>query len=201
MPEREGRKLSLGVLEKESLYLVLGRIDEALSERARQRGCGRCGGPLHRAGYLRKPRGVSLDLPEGLRRRRGLCCGHCRQRVLPRSVLFWGRRVYWAAVVVVVSGCRLSQPVRATLGQLGRLLGVSRQSVSRWCRYFVGVFPESMGGKLLRSRLVPQAGGRELLTGALEALVAVSKSPGAALARWLVLVLAPEELSVREQAG
>ena len=192
--------MSLGVLENESLYLVLGRIDEDLSERARQRGCGRCGGPLHRAGYLRKPRGVALALPDWLRRRRGLCCGHCRQRVLPRSVLFWGRRIYWAAVVVVVAGCRLAQPVRATLGQLGRLLGVSRQSVSRWCRYFTYVFPGSDEGKLLRSRLVPSAGASALLSASLDAWIAVSGSLTSALVHWLVLVLAPEAMSVTEQA-
>jgi len=118
---------------------------------------------------------------------------------LPRSVLFLGRRVYWAAVVVVVTGCRLAQPVRATLGELGRLLGVSRQSVGRWCNYFSGVFPASPAGKLLRSRLAPSAGGKELLSAGLEALVAVHTDDAAALSEWLVLMQTPEKLGAVEQ--
>ena len=140
-----------------------------------------------------------LDLPSDLLLRRGLCCGHCRQRVLPRSVLFWGRRVYWAAVVVVVVGCRLAQPVRATLGQLGRLLGVSRQSVSRWCHYFACVFPESKAGKLLSSRLASGTRERGLLPAALDTLTDAIEGADEALVRLLTLVGAPAPLSVTGQ--
>ena len=50
--------------------------------------------------------------------RLSFCCGRegCRRRVLPPSVLFWGRRVYWAAVVLVVTAPCQGPPIQSHSG-------------------------------------------------------------------------------------
>ena len=61
-----------------------------------------CEGPLHDANSWRKPRGGPPNLEKLFELRYSLCCGRegCRRRVMPPSVRFWGRRVYWAPVIL-----------------------------------------------------------------------------------------------------
>jgi hypothetical protein len=75
--------------------------------------------------------------------RLSLCCGRigCRRRVLPPSVLFWGRRVYWAAVFLVVVALRQGRTRGYTVERLKALFGVTRPTLARWMRYFQQVFP------------------------------------------------------------
>ena len=136
--------------DKVTLYEVLHRIDVDLSEQARAAGCP-CGGPLHRASWVRKPRG-GPELPKAYAVRLGLCCGDCRRRTLPRSTLFFGRRVYWGVVVVVVMGLRQGGG-QWGMRRLQRLLGMSLSTLRRWAAWFREVFPNSIRWKRLRGRL------------------------------------------------
>jgi len=45
-----------------SFWSFLLTVDEDLAEEARKKGCS-CGGRLHSANYLRKPRGTPAQLP------------------------------------------------------------------------------------------------------------------------------------------
>jgi len=131
-----------------------------------------CGGPLHHAPYRRKPRGGPPDLCEAFEIRFSLCCGRegCRRRVLPPSVLFWGRRVYWAPVLLLVTALRQGRNPEATLEKLKTLCGVWRSTVKRWQRYFRELFPGSATWRRLSGRLIPP--------------IAVDKLPRALLARF-----------------
>lgn len=131
-----------------------------------------CGGALHYACYLRKPRGGPPDLPEAYALRFSLCCGQsgCRRRVLPPSVLFWGRRVYWAAVFLVLSALRQGRTRGYTVRRLHMLFGLTRPTLTRWCRYFREQFPHSRGFQSIRGRLIPP--------------VAVKRLPGALIERF-----------------
>jgi len=82
-------------------------IDQDLAETARKKACP-CGGRLHCANYLRKPRGTPVQLPEPCRVRLSFCCDRdgCRKRVTPPSVRFLGRKVYLGAVIIVISAMR-----------------------------------------------------------------------------------------------
>lgn len=115
-----------------------------------------CGGPLHSADYERKPRGGPADLAEAFEVRLSLCCGRagCRRRVLPPSVRFWGRRVYWAPVVLLVTALRTAQNPSITLERLKGLCGVWRSTVKRWQRYFRDIFPQSIGYRRLRGHMI-----------------------------------------------
>ena len=84
------------LLQRVSLFRLLHRIDQDLAEKSRLAGCPYCQGPLHRARYLRKPRGGPENIPEEYFFRLSLSCGreHRRRRVLPPSCMFMGRKVY-----------------------------------------------------------------------------------------------------------
>jgi len=116
-----------------------------------------CGGALHSADYERKPRGGPPDLDEAFEKRFSLCCSRegCRRRVMPPSVRFWGRRVYLAPVVLLVTALRQGRNPDATLEKLKALCGVWRSTIKRWQRYFKELFPHSASWRRLSGRLMP----------------------------------------------
>jgi len=116
-----------------------------------------CGGPLHSAHYLRKPRGGPRDLSEAFEWRFSLCCGRegCRRRVLPPSVRFWGRKVYWAPVLLLVNALRQGHHPMVTLQRLKALFGVWRSTIKRWQSYFLELFPRSISYRRLSGHFVP----------------------------------------------
>jgi hypothetical protein len=120
--------------------LLLG-FDQDLARSARAAGCPYCRGVLHSARYWRKPRALPAGLGDEFRQRLSFCCAveNCRQRTTPPSLRFFGRKVYWAAVLVLVSvmrGGARSVPMR----RLQELVGVSRRTVSRWRRWWHETF-------------------------------------------------------------
>lgn len=145
------------LLQDSRFYALLIHIDRDLSDAVRRQGC-RCGGPLHRANYARKPRGPTLlqdDASWG--ERLSLCCGRegCRKRATPPSVRFAGRRVY--AAVVVVLAClgkdkHMSVSRRAVLKEA---LGVSARTVVRWLVWWRSAFVQGAFWKLGRGRFMP----------------------------------------------
>jgi hypothetical protein len=75
--------------------------------------------------------------------------------VLPPSVLFWGRRVYWASVLLVVTALRQGRDQGYTVEKLKALFGVTRSTLSRWLKYFRQIFPYSQSWRRLSGRLMP----------------------------------------------
>jgi hypothetical protein len=69
--------------------------------------------------------------------------------MLPPSVRFWARRVYWAPVVLLVSALRQGQNPDITLTRLKGLCGVWRTTVKRWQRYFKELFARSVNYRRL----------------------------------------------------
>ena len=142
------------------LYELLLRVDVELAREAQGQRCPRCGGPLHVSTFPRKPRGE--ELPRGLRDayalRFSFCCGEegCRRRVTPPSVRFLGRRVYLAAIVVLVAGLR-----HGATGSRAAALGahisskISRQTLKRWVGWWRATFPATRCWGLLRGFFSP----------------------------------------------
>lgn len=143
------------ILERSSLFRILHRIDLDLSEGLRAAGCPVCGGPLHHASYQRKPRGGPPDIPDEYCRRLSLCCGRegCRQRQLPPSCLFLGRRVYWGAVILVVMTLRQQRAVGFSANHVRRVFSISRKTLRRWLVFFREEFPASQQWKERRGFL------------------------------------------------
>jgi hypothetical protein len=138
-----------------STYRILQDIDKEFAKETRMMGCPYCGGPLHRASYTRKPRGGPAGLPEELSVRFSLCCGRegCRSRVLPKSVLFDGRRVYWRVVILVVIALREQRPYGVTMDRLKAALGVDAKTVRRWQGWYRARLSPSGEWKGLGSRI------------------------------------------------
>lgn len=125
------------LLQETSLYVFLEHIDEEMAESARARGCPDCQGPLHRGDYPRKPRGANNAVLRTWDRRKSYCCGRrgCRHRKTPPSVRFLGRKVYLGAVIVLCAAMGHGVQNGRTK-ELHALLGVSRQTLMRWRRYW-----------------------------------------------------------------
>ena len=143
--------MSHGLLGEAKFYALLVRFDVELCASARLGGCWSCGGRLDRADFPRKPRGGPSDLDAAYGKRLGLCCDVCRVRTLPQSVRFMGRRVYLAAIVVLVSAMRHgATPSR--VAELDALFGISTRTLVRWRRWWTETFPTTPFWKAARGR-------------------------------------------------
>src|SRR5262249_32078902 len=136
-------------------WSFLFAIDEDLAEAARKNGCP-CGGRLHRAHYPRKPRGTPAQLPEPERIRHSFCCDRdgCRKRGTPPSVRVPGRKVYLAAVILLISALRQG-PSPRRLRELSARFGADERTIARWQVFWRELFPQTHFWKLARARLEP----------------------------------------------
>lgn len=126
----------------EGKFLVaLGKIDIEQALRVQLEGCPHCGGPLDCANFPRKPRGELGEAAEEYTVRLSLCCrvDGCRRRATPPSVRFLGRKVYFAALVLIASaigrGATLIGP-----GRVKAVKGVPVRTVRRWLGWWQTAF-------------------------------------------------------------
>jgi hypothetical protein len=144
-------RIELGIEFLEGLVA----LDRSIVERAAQKPCRDCGGPLYRGDYPRKPRGGRIAVvAEGFDRRFSLCCGRdgCRHRTTPPSFRFLGRRVYVGAVVIVAAAVALTTMAAAAAV---RATGVPARTTRRWLRWWRGPFTACGPFVELSARLVP----------------------------------------------
>jgi hypothetical protein len=145
-----------GLLENASLYDRLLAIDQDLAAEARAAGCGACGGVLHSARYPRKPRGGPDALGPEQATRLSFCCAArtCRRRTTPPSVRYLGRRVFWGAVVVLLTTLTSGiTPRRAA--ELRTRLGVSARTLTRWRRWWRETFVTTAFWRGVQGRFLP----------------------------------------------
>jgi hypothetical protein len=137
-----------------SFWSFLLTVDEDLAEEARKQGCP-CGGRLHSANYQRKPRGTPSQLPEPQRLRPSFCCDRdgCRKRATPRSVRFLGRKVYLAAIVILVSAMRQG-PTPRRVRELSKRFGADESTITRWQTFWREHFPQTPFWKVARAGFV-----------------------------------------------
>jgi len=137
-----------------SFWSFLLTVDEDLAEDTRKQGCP-CGGRLHSANYQRKPRGTPSQLPEHQRLRLSFCCDRdgCRKRATPRSVRFLGRKVYLAAIVILVSAMRQG-PTPRRISELSKRFGADESTITRWQTFWREHFPQTPFWKVARAGFV-----------------------------------------------
>ncbi len=141
------------LLGNASFWPFLFSVDKDLAESTHAKACP-CGGCLHHANYPRKPRGGGGNLPKEYRYRLSFCCNQdgCRKRVTPPSVRFLGRKVYLAAVVVLVAAMRQG-PSPRRVAELSKLFGADRRTIARWRVFWDEQFPQTPFWKVARGRL------------------------------------------------
>src|ERR1700719_1434871 len=144
-----------GLPRSARLWSFLLTIDQDLAEETRKKACP-CGGRLHCANYLRKPRGTSVQLPERHCLRLSFCCDRdgCRKRVTPPSVRFLGPKVYLGAIVILISAMRQG-PTPRRVRELSTRFGVDRRTIARWQVFWREHFPSTPFWKIARASLVP----------------------------------------------
>ena len=144
--------LDLFSLESE-FFALLTQQDRQIAAQVAAEGCPRCGGPLYRGDYNRKPRGAQIaPAGEAFVRRFSLCCGRegCRKRATPPSLRFLGRRVDLGAVVIVVS---LLAQALTTAKALRQATGVPARTAQRWQSWWLGPFVSTEVFVAIRARL------------------------------------------------
>lgn len=130
------------IVEYDAKFLrALAEIDAQHAERVRGEGCPECGGALDRADYPRKPRGELGEAAGEYERRCSFCCrvDGCRKRATPASLRFFGRKVYFAVLVMVASARARSMSLTGH-GSPRRVDGVPVRTVRRWLQWWQTAF-------------------------------------------------------------
>ena len=138
-------------------------FDRDRAEACRATGCPDCGGPLHAANYLRKPRGWLIALGEQHNLRFSFCCAvdGCRDRATPPSLRFLGRKVYLATIVTLISAMRNGLTERR-LGKLAEAIGVDRRTVARWRSWWLATFTSTPLWRAKSAGFMPPVEGDDL---------------------------------------
>jgi hypothetical protein len=144
------------LLADATFHHLLLACDGDLADAARAGRCVRCGGALHSACYPRKPRGRACRLGPEHDRRFSFCCAvdGCRSRATPPSLRFLGRKVYLAAIVVLVAilhhGVTTSR-----IDRLSQAVSVDRRTVERWRVWWRERFPATPFWQFARAAFMP----------------------------------------------
>ena len=135
---------------------LLLTIDRDLADTCRAEGCELCGGRLHSAQYPRKPRGRACRLGPEHDKRFSFCCAvdGCRSRETPESLRFLGRRVYVAAIVVLIAILRHGA-TNARMERLSEVVSVDRRTVERWRRWSRDGFTATPFWRIARAAFMP----------------------------------------------
>lgn len=156
--------MSPKLLRDVTFFAFLRLLDLDLAELVREGGCSLCGGPLHASSYPRKLRGLPEEARLLFAKRKSFCCGRdlCRRRATPPSVVFFGRRFYPAAMVLLVSALAHGASERR-LARLNGLFGIGRRTLLRWQVFWRDAFPESAFFRSEVGRFSPSLRRRRLL--------------------------------------
>ncbi len=144
------------LLADAKFHELLLAFDRDLADAARCAGCALCSGVLHSARYRRKPRGRRCHLGPEHDWRFSFCCAvdGCRTRETPPSLRFLGRKIYLAAMVVLIAIMRHGATV-PRLRQLTEVVGVDRRTVARWQAWWRDIFTASPFWQIGRAAFMP----------------------------------------------
>lgn len=165
---------------------LLLTIDRGLADACRAEGCELCGGRLHSARYPRKPRGRACRLGPEHDQRFSFCCAvdGCRSRETPASLRFLGRRVYVAAIVVLIAILRHGA-TDARMARLSEVVSVDRRTVARWRSWWRRIFAATPFWQIARARFMPPVDQHRLPASLLDRFTGDGAEPLVALLRFL----------------
>ncbi len=187
---RRTSSLYATLLADNRFHELLLSIDGDLADTCRAEGCLACGGRLHSARYPRKPRGRPKSLGGRLGPEHDLrfsfCCAidGCRGRETPASLRFLGRRVYVAAIVVLIAILRDGM-TDARMERLGEVVSVDRRTVERWRRWWRDTFTATSFWRSARARFMPPVDHTSMPAALIERFTGDGAEPLVALLRFL----------------
>lgn len=164
------------VFRSASFLCSLLDLDLKTTAHVRAGKCCHCGGPLCRADYPRKPRGVPREFEKEFSKRLSLCCGAegCRKRTTPPSVRFLGRRVYAAVSFILLSmlyhGVTVERE-RQLRRQLHGQFPADQRTLARWREWWQRVLPTSSFWRVARSQLRSPVSSTDLPAGLVQSFL------------------------------
>jgi len=167
----------------------LGKIDADIAQFYDEQGCGKCHGPLDRSDYFRSTGfGITEASDKEARRRHSLCCrvDGCRSRVTPPSLRFAKGKWFLSVVIVLMTAMQHGITAERRT-ELQKQLGISRQTIDRWRKWWRETFVASPMWHIWRSRC-PLANGAALPDALLLHFQASAKTPCHALALLCALI-------------
>jgi hypothetical protein len=138
-------------LSDRNFFQLLLSYDADLAEQARATNCRYCGKRLHQAHYQRKPRGGPCPLDEEYNCRFSFCCYDCRKRLTPCSLRFLGRKVYFGAVMVLISAM-LGDASPRRRRRLHEICGADERTLGRWRTWWAETFSRTDTWRILSAR-------------------------------------------------
>jgi NADH:ubiquinone oxidoreductase subunit 6 (subunit J) len=174
------------ILRDTRFYELLLGFDRQIADTAHADRCPKCGAALHWGSWERKPRGGPAGLDPRHRLRFSLCCAAdgCRKRETPGSLRFLGRKVFFGAIVVLISAMQSGlNPTR--MRRLKELVGVSRRTVLRWRDWWHTVFTMSPFWRA-HGALAPAANTADLPASLLQSFDGTTERQLISLLRFLV---------------
>lgn len=174
------------ILRDTRFYELLLGFDRQIAETAHTDRCPKCGAALHWGSWERKPRGGPVGLEPRHRLRFSLCCAKdgCRKRETPGSLRFLGRKVYFGAMVVLISAMQSGLTLQR-MKRLKELVGVSRRTVLRWRDWWCTVFTMSPFWRARRG-IAPAASDTDLPVSLLKSFTGAILQQVLSLLRFLV---------------
>lgn len=141
-------------LTNKIFFEFLYRTDQDLAGQAKEKGCLTCGSKVHVANYMRKPRGI--DLPDDFSLRFSFCCSldGCRKRLLPPSIRFFGKVVYWGIHMVLISAM-LNGREKELKKMMSEFL-VDIKTLKRWRQWWKDYFPTTKFWKQFKGSLLEE---------------------------------------------
>jgi hypothetical protein len=165
---------------------LLLAFDADLADAARAGRCRHCDGALHSAKFKRKPRGRGCKLGPEHDQRFSFCCAvdGCRGRETPASLRFLGRRVYVAAIVVLIAILKHGA-TDARLARLSDVASVDRRTIARWRHWWCDAFTATPFWRIARARFMPPVDHDRLPVALIERFTGDGAEPLIALLRFL----------------
>lgn len=158
--------------ESSSFFQALYKSDLEIANEFRKNGrCRHCHGTrLRRSNYRRKARGLPPGLSKEVQAlfdfRFSFLCNLCNRRTTPPSLRFLGRKVYVAFAIVWIS--KLVEETQTFWWKNQKdLFGefISKLTIKRWIKWWLGPIWRSNFWKLLRGQLVGEIEWPRLIVG------------------------------------
>lgn len=149
--------LLIPIIINPKFHQTLYAIDQDLALITHNSNCPYCNNVLHQANYPRSPNGMPNDQREYYELRFSFCCSHCRTRITPETVRFFGRRWHPAPAHILISALKVGINNKRLI-QVQRHLGitVSLSTWKRWRLWWQNQFDETLYWKAARGSLLAQ---------------------------------------------
>ena len=183
---------------------LLLACDRDLADLCRAEGCA-CGGRLHSARFPRQPRGLSKSLRSRLGpeydQRFSFCCAvdGCRTRETPASLRFLGRKIYLAAIVVLISIMRNGVTASRMEG-IGEAIRVDRRTVERWRAWWRDAFTATPFWRIARAAFMPPVDHDHLPAALIERFIGGDQEQLLGLLRFLGPITGGDNVADRAHA-